>query len=140
MKRLVRSERGSTVAEMALILPVFLLILFGIVEGSVVLNTWMILTNETREAARYAIAGVRDGDTNLVNEVKSHVTSDLSGLLNTGSLTVTVTPTTTTVNGTTTTTAVTVTASYSVALVTPYTQAAMGASVPVTVSSTMRAE
>ena len=135
MKRRLRSDRGSTTAELALILPVFLLVLFGIVEGSVVLGAWMTLTNETREAARYAIAGVRDGDTNLVSEVQTLAQNDLSAVLS-------CTPT---VNATVAsdgveTTSVTVTASCNVPLQTPFTRAVLGASVPVSVSSTMRAE
>ncbi|HEX6510902.1 MAG TPA: TadE/TadG family type IV pilus assembly protein [Chloroflexota bacterium] len=57
MKRFFRSERGSTATEFALIAPVLLLFMFGIMEGSRVLNAWIVLTNETREAARYGIAG-----------------------------------------------------------------------------------
>ena len=135
MKRLLRSDRGSTMAELALIMPVFLLVLFGIVEGSLVLGAWMTLTNETREAARYGIAGVRDGDTNLVSEVQALAQNDLSAVLS-------CTPT---INASITgdgveTTSVTVTATCNVPLQTPFTRAVLGASVPVSVSSTMRAE
>lgn len=57
MRRFIRSEQGSTATEFALIAPVLLLFMFGIMEGSRVLNAWVVLTNETREAARYGIAG-----------------------------------------------------------------------------------
>lgn len=135
MNRLLRGRDGSSVVEMALLMPLFLLILFGIVEGAEVLNAWMILTNETREAARYGVAGVRDGDASLVTEIQSKTTSDLSAVLR-GTPTVNVSLTT--AGGLTT--AVSVTATYNVPLLTPFTQAAMGSSVPVTVTSTMRAE
>lgn len=139
MKRLGRSERGSSLAETALLMPLFLLILFGIVEGSVVLSSWMILTNETREAARYAIAGVRDGDTNLVTEVTTKFNGDLGGLLSTSALTLTITPTLA-ADGSGSVAAITVLAKYKVPMQTPFTQAVLGATVPISVSSTMRAE
>ena len=133
--RLLRAKDGDTVTELALILPVFLLILFGIVEGSQILGAWVILTNETRQAARYGVAGVRDGDSNLTTEVQAQFGTDVKSLLP-GAVTTTVTVAGDGIE----TTAVTVTANYSVALQTPFTQAAMGASVPIQVTSTMRAE
>jgi Flp pilus assembly protein TadG len=135
VKRFARAEDGSSIAELALVVPVLLLILFGIVEGSRVLNAWMILTNETREAARWAVAGARDGDSSLASEVQTTIQNDLSSILS-GSPTVTVTTTSDGIM----TTSVTVSASYSVPMVTPFTQAALGASVPIHVASTLRAE
>jgi Flp pilus assembly protein TadG len=118
-----------------LIMPLFLLILFGIVEGAEVLNVWMILTNETRQAARYAVAGVRDGDANLATEVTNFVQTDLGSVLNTTGLTVTVSV----ANNGLAPTWVTVKANYSVPMQTPFTRAVLGA-VPINVNSVMRAE
>ena len=135
MKRFLGGEEASSVAELALVLPLLLLILFGIVEGGRVLNAWMILTDETRRAARWAVAGVRDGDTNLAAEVQAMASSDLSSVLS-DTPTITVSTTTDSVL----TTSVTVSASYGVPMVTLFTQAALGAKVPLHVSSTVRAE
>ena len=134
MKRLWRSERGTSVAELALVMPTFLLILFGIVEGCVVLSAWMVLTNETREAARYAVAGVRDGSTTLVTDVTNLVNTDLGSLLS-GGVTVTVNVASNAAGPT----AVSVLADYNVPMQTPFTKAILG-TVAVHASSTMRAE
>src|SRR5690349_21253451 len=55
--RLLRSERGATITEAAFILPVFILFLMIVMEGGRVLGAWMVLTNSTRETARYLIVG-----------------------------------------------------------------------------------
>jgi Flp pilus assembly protein TadG len=135
MKRLLHHESGSSVAELALIMPLFLLILFGIVEGAETLNVWMILTNETREAARYAVAGVRDGDVNLASEVTSFFQTDVGSVLDTTGLTVTVTVG----NDGVEPTSVLVQAHYVVPMLTPFTKAVLG-NVPINVESVMRAE
>jgi len=54
--KLLRSERGATITEVALILPVLILFLTAIMEGGHVLSTWMVLTNSTRETARWLVA------------------------------------------------------------------------------------
>jgi Flp pilus assembly protein TadG len=46
-------ERAVTITSFALVAPVFLFIIFGTLEMSRVLNAWMVITNEAREAARY---------------------------------------------------------------------------------------
>ncbi len=39
--------------ELAVILPVAILLLLGLMEGGRIVGAWVILTNEAREAARY---------------------------------------------------------------------------------------
>ena len=134
MKRWLRSDRGTSVAELALVLPTFLLILFGIVEGSRVLAAWMILTHETREAARYAVAGVRDTDANLSSEVTTFLQGRVGPMLS-GSVNVTVNVAT--VDSWPST--VTVTAKATVPMETPFTKAVLG-NVPVSTVAVMRAE
>jgi Flp pilus assembly protein TadG len=46
-------DRAVTITSFALVAPVFLFIIFGTLEMSRVLNAWMVITNEAREAARY---------------------------------------------------------------------------------------
>jgi TadE-like protein len=50
-----RSTRGQSLVEFAIILPVFLLIVFGILDFGRVVWANSAVTNATREAARYAI-------------------------------------------------------------------------------------
>ena len=49
-----RRERGQSMVELALVLPVFLVIVMGIVDFSLGLKEWISITNEAREGARYA--------------------------------------------------------------------------------------
>jgi Flp pilus assembly protein TadG len=55
--RLIRrlsSEAGQAVTEFAVILPLFFILLFAIVEGGIALNQYMTLTDAVRVAARTA--------------------------------------------------------------------------------------
>lgn len=49
-----RSERGSSLVEMALIAPVLLIILFGIADAGRAFYDYISMTNAVREGARYA--------------------------------------------------------------------------------------
>jgi Flp pilus assembly protein TadG len=49
------SERGTTSVELALILPVFLLLVFGLIELSVAFYDQAVLVNASREGARAGI-------------------------------------------------------------------------------------
>lgn len=53
------SERGAAAVEFALILPILMLILFGVIEFGGVYNAQLMVTGAAREAAReMAIGGV----------------------------------------------------------------------------------
>lgn len=47
--------RGQALVEFALVIPIFLLLLFGIIEGGRFVFFYEMLSNATREGARYAI-------------------------------------------------------------------------------------
>lgn len=55
MEKKAKKENGSVVVEFALILPLFLLIVFSIVELSVALYNKAVITNASREAARAGV-------------------------------------------------------------------------------------
>jgi TadE-like protein len=55
MKKLKANERGASAVEFAIILPLLVLILWGIIEFSILLYDKAMLTNLSREAARAAI-------------------------------------------------------------------------------------
>lgn len=57
-----QNERGVAAAEFALLLPVFLMILFGIIEFGMIMYGREIVTNATREGAR---AGITQGPPKL---------------------------------------------------------------------------
>jgi Flp pilus assembly protein TadG len=48
-----RSERGATMVEFALILPVMAMVTFGMMTGAIAYNHKMDLTHAAREGARY---------------------------------------------------------------------------------------
>jgi hypothetical protein len=50
-----KRERGATMVEMALTLPLFLLLIFAIIELALVIFTWTRAVDATRAGARYAI-------------------------------------------------------------------------------------
>ena len=55
----VRDERGAALVEMAVILPVLLLLVFGLVEFSRAFNTKAVVTHASREGVR-VLAITRD--------------------------------------------------------------------------------
>ena len=62
MKRL-RSEKGAALLEAAITVPIILLISVGIFEFGKAYQTWQVLTNASREGARFAvIEGTTDAD------------------------------------------------------------------------------
>jgi Flp pilus assembly pilin Flp len=52
---LLKSQKGATVVEFAIILPLLLLLIFGIIEFGLFLFNRHVITNAVREAARAGI-------------------------------------------------------------------------------------
>lgn len=50
-----RSLRGNAMIEFALILPIFMIILVGIIDISILLYDKTVITNASREGARYGV-------------------------------------------------------------------------------------
>lgn len=55
-------SRGQALAEMAFVLPILLVLVFGIIEMSLAWRTSQIVTNVTREGARLAVLPTTDDD------------------------------------------------------------------------------
>ena len=51
----VRQRKGQALAEMAILLPVLLLLVFGMIEMSNAWRTFQVVTNSAREGTRVAI-------------------------------------------------------------------------------------
>ena len=58
----LRSERGQAMAELALILPVLALLLFGIVQFGIVFHQYITVTDAVRAGARKAVVSRHDGN------------------------------------------------------------------------------
>jgi Flp pilus assembly protein TadG len=165
--KLLKSERAATITEVALILPVFILFLTAIMEGGHVLSAWMVLTNSTRETARWAIAAQQQNaalfgtictgltgcqncsgksgsglqsclETNLTAAAENSEKSLLGKMLNPANLTFSPTPSYTD-DGAGSVTSVTLSATYNVNTVTPLLQKLVK-TFHVYTSATMRVE
>lgn len=55
MKKKLKSVHGASMVEFAIILPVLILILFGIIEFGLLLFNKQVITNASREGARFGI-------------------------------------------------------------------------------------
>ena len=52
LKRTIKNEQGQTMTEFALILPIVLVLLFGIMQFGVIFNNYVTLTDAARAASR----------------------------------------------------------------------------------------
>lgn len=59
-RRRLHSGRGQSLAEFALIAPVFFLVVFGIVDFSRMVQSYVTMQHSAREGARYAVTGRGD--------------------------------------------------------------------------------
>ncbi len=55
--RLLRSETGAAAVETALVMPLLLMVVFGVVDFGRLLNAQITLTQAAREGARWAALG-----------------------------------------------------------------------------------
>ena len=69
----VRSQRGAALLEMALTLPLLLLVCVGILEFGRAYQTWQVITNAAREGARIAVLPGMD-DTAVRSRVQQYMT------------------------------------------------------------------
>jgi Flp pilus assembly protein TadG len=84
-----QSQRGASVVEFAVIAPLFIAVLFAIVEFGLVIYTKSMITHATREGARFGVVYCTPRRTNA--EISSIVQSylDQCGLTSPATVTVT---------------------------------------------------
>lgn len=75
-RRLWSDERGQALAEFALVLPIILLFIAGVVEMGRAWNIKQAVTDAAREGARYSV--VDDGDINTMAEVQAKIEERLA--------------------------------------------------------------
>ena len=75
--RITHSNRGSTMVEFALVLPMVVLLLFAVADFARLFFVEMTLQNAVREAGRYAITGNHVPDPNHKGQTLSRVQSIL---------------------------------------------------------------
>lgn len=72
----LRNSEGQTLVETALVLPVILLILMGIIEFGLIFNNYLMVSNASREGARTAAVGATDAQ--IISLVKNAANLDPS--------------------------------------------------------------
>ncbi len=72
-RRREKGEKGQALVEFALLVPIFLILLFAIVDFGMGFYSWITVTNSAREGAR--IGAVQATEQQIVDRV--HATSDL---------------------------------------------------------------
>ena len=87
-------EAGQSLVEFALVVPIFLILVFGVVDGVRAVFAYNTIANASREGARYAMvhgasssSAVGPGNTSALTTYVQHYTGGL------GSSSVTITPT-----------------------------------------------
>jgi len=60
IQKFVKTQRGQTLVELALVLPIIILILFGTLELGRVFHSYIVITNAAREGARLGALGKSD--------------------------------------------------------------------------------
>ncbi|MGB9825186.1 MAG: TadE family protein [Desulfofundulus sp.] len=61
-KRLLPSQKGQSLVELALTLPVIILILFGVLEFGRISYSYIVITHAAREGARAGAIGKTDAE------------------------------------------------------------------------------
>ncbi|MBC8386643.1 MAG: pilus assembly protein [Actinobacteria bacterium] len=57
LKKLIKNNKGASAVEFALILPLLVMMVFGIFQFGIAYNNWIALTHAAREGARLAAVG-----------------------------------------------------------------------------------
>ena len=83
----IRCERGQTMTEFAVVLPVLMLIVFAVIQFGITFNNFVTLTDAVRAGAR--VAAVSRLDANRVADAQQKVIDSAGGLnLTSGQVTV----------------------------------------------------
>jgi Flp pilus assembly protein TadG len=84
-RRLYKNEAGQSIVEAAFVIPLFILILCGILDFGWIFTNQLMVNNCSREGARYAV--VHSDEMDLTSLITSRVLST-SGIMDTTNLTV----------------------------------------------------
>jgi len=129
LQHLVKDNRGTQLVEFAIVLPILMLLLVGIMEFGRAFFSWVVITNGAREGARYGAIGKSS------SEITARVVDTTTGME--PSL---ITVSTTNAQGTPGT-SVTVQVTYSLQIITPMMAAFFPSNpYPLTNTATMRLE
>ncbi|MEA3345829.1 MAG: TadE family protein [Chloroflexota bacterium] len=71
---MLKAEKGQSVVELALLLPILMIILTGVVDLGRAFNAYITITNAAREGARYGSLNPTD-----TNGIKARVMGEAAG-------------------------------------------------------------
>lgn len=131
LTRLLKENHAQGLVEMALVLPILILLLFGMIEFGRVFNAFLVTKEASREGARLAIVG--NDNTAIINAAK-----DITGMWDPATATVTINPAN--LADRDKGDAVTVSVTYNVDLFAPIISGIISDPFPVTGSTVMRVE
>jgi Flp pilus assembly protein TadG len=82
LRRRVRSERGAELIELAMVTPILLLVIGGIVDFGFLFRSWQVITNAAREGARVGVLPNYTCNANAGSDVVTRVNAylDSSGV------------------------------------------------------------
>ena len=136
MSRILKSTEGTGTVEFAIVGVLLFTLLLGVIEGARVFNAWLVITNESREAARWGAVRVGHPEyadlAALETAVENEMTNRTQGLLSHD-------PVVFQVNCTATEDAVTVNVDYTIEAISPLISS-MWPSFQLASESTMRSE
>jgi Flp pilus assembly protein TadG len=81
-KRMSKQERGSSLTELALILPLLALMVMGIVDLGRAFHDYVVITNASRVGARYASRFPDEGGRIVSAAQQDAANNGLDGLIN----------------------------------------------------------
>lgn len=70
-----KNSKGQSLVEIAIVLPILILIVMGIIEFGLLFNNYIIIANASREAARKAALGGTDSE---IIQVVENMTTTLN--------------------------------------------------------------
>ena len=126
-----KQRKGQSLVETALVIPILLLILTGIIDFGMLFNNYLVVSNASREGARSAAIGSTDAQINTV-------VNNVASTLDPAKLTVNITPDQTA--GRSTGSSVVVTVQYKYSMITPIIGAILPGPIELKTSTTMRCE
>lgn len=83
----LKSEKGQAMVELALVLPILLLLICGIIDFGWIFGNQLLANNAAREAARYSAIHYYDSSTDNDQEVAADIVTDRAPMLNTPNVT-----------------------------------------------------
>ena len=72
-------EQGQAMVEFAIVLPLLLLVIVGLIEFGITFNSWLSLNHLSNEGARWAAVGrVPGNESPTGNEIKDYIKSQIT--------------------------------------------------------------